>query len=169
MGLISGSERSPGKGNGNLLQYSYLGNPMDRGGWRTIVHGATKNQTWLSTYIAQLTTTFSTTSASVFVAQSTFWNHLMYLFIVCPRALPPFNHGSRNLVSCLPTYLQHLQKCSWVHAFRVYSNQRQPEPLCFCSDQRVAGQEWRCKCKERTRQWTCGHSIGRRGWDEVRK
>ena len=31
--LIPGSGRSPGEGNGNPLQYSYLGNPMDRGAW----------------------------------------------------------------------------------------------------------------------------------------
>ena len=31
VGLIPGSRRSPGKGNGNPLQYSCLGNPMDRG------------------------------------------------------------------------------------------------------------------------------------------
>ena len=36
-GLIPGSERSPRVGNGNPLQYSYLGNPMDRGAWRVIV------------------------------------------------------------------------------------------------------------------------------------
>ena len=32
-GLIPGSRRSLGEGNGNALQYSYLGNPMDRGSW----------------------------------------------------------------------------------------------------------------------------------------
>ena len=32
-GLIPGSERSPGEGNGNSLQYSYLENPMDGGAW----------------------------------------------------------------------------------------------------------------------------------------
>ena len=32
-GLITGSGRSPGEGNGNPLQYSCLGNPMDRGAW----------------------------------------------------------------------------------------------------------------------------------------
>ena len=37
MGLIPGSERSPGRGNGNLLQYSSLENPMDRGAWRDTV------------------------------------------------------------------------------------------------------------------------------------
>ena len=41
-GLIPGSGRSPGEGNGNLLQYSCLENPMDRGAWRVIVHGTTK-------------------------------------------------------------------------------------------------------------------------------
>ena len=39
MGLIPGSGRSPGKGNGNLVQYSCLGNPMDRGAWWATVHG----------------------------------------------------------------------------------------------------------------------------------
>ena len=42
LGLIPGSERSPGEGNGNPLQYSCLGNPMDRGAWWATVHGVTK-------------------------------------------------------------------------------------------------------------------------------
>ena len=50
MGLICGSGRSPGAGNGNLLQYSCLKNSMDRGAWWAIVHGVTKSQTQLSTY-----------------------------------------------------------------------------------------------------------------------
>ena len=41
-GLISGSGGSPGVGNGNPLQYFCLGNPMDRGVWRAIVHGVEK-------------------------------------------------------------------------------------------------------------------------------
>ena len=40
--LISGSGRSPGEGNGNPLQYSCLGNPMDRGAWGATVHGVAK-------------------------------------------------------------------------------------------------------------------------------
>ena len=40
--LIRGSGISPGKGNGNRLQYSCLGNPMDREAWRATVHGVTK-------------------------------------------------------------------------------------------------------------------------------
>ena len=42
MGSISGSGRSSGEGNGNSLQYSCLGNSMDRGAWRTTVHMVTK-------------------------------------------------------------------------------------------------------------------------------
>ena len=41
------SERSPGEGNGNPLQYSCLGNPMDRGAWRSTVHRDAKSWTWL--------------------------------------------------------------------------------------------------------------------------
>ena len=44
-GSIPGSGRSPGEGDGNPLQYSCLGNPMDRGGWWGTVHGATKSWT----------------------------------------------------------------------------------------------------------------------------
>ena len=49
-GWISESGRSPGEGNGNPLQYSCLGNPIDREDWQAIVHGITQNQTQLSDY-----------------------------------------------------------------------------------------------------------------------
>ena len=39
---IPGSERSPGEGNGNPLQYSCLGYPVDTGSWQTTVHGVTR-------------------------------------------------------------------------------------------------------------------------------
>ena len=42
VGSNPGSGRSPGEGNGIPLQYSCLGNPMDRGAWRATVHGVTK-------------------------------------------------------------------------------------------------------------------------------
>ena len=48
LGSIPESGRSPGEGNGSLLQYSCLENPMDRGAWRPTVHGVTKSQTQLS-------------------------------------------------------------------------------------------------------------------------
>ena len=45
---IPGSGRCPGEGRGTPLQYSCLGNPMDRGGWRAAVHGDAQSQTRLS-------------------------------------------------------------------------------------------------------------------------
>ena len=56
-GLIPGSGRSPGEGNGNPLQCSCLGNPTGRGAWWATVHGVTKE--WdtteqLSDYVLHL-------------------------------------------------------------------------------------------------------------------
>ena len=54
-GLISGSGRAPGGGHGNLLQYSCLENPLDRGAWWATVHGGTNSHTrlrQLSTHLA---------------------------------------------------------------------------------------------------------------------
>ena len=42
-GSIPGLGRSPGEGNGNPLQYSCLGNPMDRGAWQATVHGVAES------------------------------------------------------------------------------------------------------------------------------
>ena len=50
LGSIPGSERSPGEGNGNPLQYSCLENPMDQGAWWATVHGVAKSRTWLSDF-----------------------------------------------------------------------------------------------------------------------
>ena len=48
-GSIPGSRRCPGGGHGHPLQYSCLGNPMDRGAWQATVHGVAKSPTRLST------------------------------------------------------------------------------------------------------------------------
>ena len=44
---IPGLRRSPGEGNGNPLLSSCLGNAVDRGAWRAVVHRVTKHQTQL--------------------------------------------------------------------------------------------------------------------------
>ena len=48
VGLIPGSGRSPGEGNGYPLQCSYLGNSTDRRAWRATVCGVAKSRTQLS-------------------------------------------------------------------------------------------------------------------------
>ena len=45
VGSVPGLGRSPAEGNGNPLQYSCLGNPMDRGAWWATVHGVTESDT----------------------------------------------------------------------------------------------------------------------------
>ena len=50
VGLIRGSGRSPGEGNGNPLQYSCLENPMDRGVWRATVHRVAESRKRLSNW-----------------------------------------------------------------------------------------------------------------------
>ena len=49
-GSIPELKRSPGEGNGNPLQCSCLGNPMERGAWWATVHGVAKSRTQLSDY-----------------------------------------------------------------------------------------------------------------------
>ena len=50
LGSIPGLGRSPGGGNGNLLQYSCWDNPTDRGAWPATVYGVAKSQTLLSNW-----------------------------------------------------------------------------------------------------------------------
>ena len=47
-GLMPGSGRSPGEGNGNPLQYSCLENPTDREAWWAAIHGVAKSRALLS-------------------------------------------------------------------------------------------------------------------------
>ena len=49
-GFIPRSRRSSGEGSGNLLQYSCLENPMDRGAWWATVHGVAKSRTRLGDF-----------------------------------------------------------------------------------------------------------------------
>ena len=69
LGSIPGLGRSPGGGNGNLLQYSCLENPMDRGAWWATVHRVAKRQTQLNDKHYHLDPTFQFSSVSS-VAQS---------------------------------------------------------------------------------------------------
>ena len=50
-GSIPGSGQSLREGNGNPLQYSGLGNPVDRGAWQAKVHGDTESWLQLSTQV----------------------------------------------------------------------------------------------------------------------
>ena len=87
MGLIPGSGRSLGGGNGNPLQYACLENPMDRGDGRATGHWVAKNGTWLSN--CARTSKASHNCMSVFIQFKTLltwffflWTWVMFLFVV---------------------------------------------------------------------------------------
>ena len=63
-GLIPGSGRSPGEGNGNPLQYSCLENSTERGAWGAIVHRAAKSQIQLSDWHFHFTLKFQFSSVT---------------------------------------------------------------------------------------------------------
>ena len=65
-GSIPGSGRSPGEGNGNLLQYSCQENLMDGGAWLATVHGVAKSRTRLSDFTFTFTFHPSTTEYTSF-------------------------------------------------------------------------------------------------------
>ena len=72
-GLIPGSGRSPGGGNGNPHQYFCLENSMDREAWQATVHGVTKSQRWQSTH-TQVPLSFKVCSNSCPLSQ---WCYLI--------------------------------------------------------------------------------------------
>ena len=74
VGSIPGLERSPEGGNGNPLQYSCLGNPMDRGAWWATVHGVTKSQTQLSNE--------TTTNPTNILVQRSCYNLMLFVLSV---------------------------------------------------------------------------------------
>ena len=89
MGSISGSGRSPGEGNGNPLQCSCLGNPMDRGAWWATVCGVTESDT-----TEQLTHTYI---------------HIIYNIYICIHAVntPGQREGNTESLLSFPPKLSY--------------------------------------------------------------
>ena len=104
VGLIPGSGRSPEVGNTNPLQYSCLGNPMDRGAWQAIVHGLSKSRTRLSMHAHTHVVSYSNdwTEASFLPLQPC--PQTVVIFIHCfPHHYPGPCHGA--LSSLFLTFL----------------------------------------------------------------
>ena len=70
VGSVLGLGRSPGEGNGNLLQYSFLENSMDRGAWRATVHGVLKSRTQLRDWVQCCLTISSSATLFSYCLQS---------------------------------------------------------------------------------------------------
>ena len=85
-GLIPGSRRFPGGGNGNPLQCFCLGNPMDRGARCATVNGVAKSWTQLSTQ--------NTVQFSRLVVSNSLWPHGLFLAkLICPWYSPGKDTG----------------------------------------------------------------------------
>ena len=78
--FIPGWGRSTGGWKGNPLQYSCLGNSMDRGAWRVIVHGAAKSPTPLSKHKGSHTET-KVSFFSYYTVNCTIWNIQLDTFL----------------------------------------------------------------------------------------
>ena len=101
-GSIPRSERSPGGGHGNPLQYSCLENPMDRGAWRATVHRVARSQTRLK----RLST------AQKKPASETVWMEAGFLHPV-PSLTTLVKLTSSNLTCCEETQQYLMHHLSW--------------------------------------------------------
>ena len=87
-GSIPGLGRSPGEGKGNLLQYSCLENPTDRGAWQVTVHGVAKSRTRLSDFTSLHASTSNDEEAEV----EWFYQDLQDLLELTPPKRCPFHY-----------------------------------------------------------------------------
>ena len=95
MGSIPGSGRSPGVGNGNPLQYSFLGNPMDRGACQATVHRVTESWIWRSVRARAHTHTHThthTQEEKQWISHSFVWASLLFPY-PDPTNLVPYHLG----------------------------------------------------------------------------
>ena len=77
-GSIPDLGRSPAEGNGNLLKYSCLGNPMDRGAWQATIHGLAQTWTQLSNWTT-LTIVYKCFVLESSVLWVLFWRYLDFI------------------------------------------------------------------------------------------
>ena len=99
----------PGEGNVSPLQYSFLGNPMDRGVWQATVHGVTKSWTWLSDWAwMQICFRYLSFVRYMFCKYFLLVCDLSYLFSSFLKKLSVFWWVFNLVKSNLPVYLMLL-------------------------------------------------------------
>ena len=114
VGSIPGSGRSPREGNGNPLQYSCLGNPMNRGAWQATIHGVAEESDttqWLNTNTPGLhcLDPWVCNPAQMFLLYKAPWQSLSFIWLRIPVLVPqiPF----RELNSHVSTYTVSQGEC----------------------------------------------------------
>ena len=116
VGLISGSERSPGGGHGNPLQYPCLENPMDRGAWRATVHAVPRVRHDLATRERKRTGLYSVwlQTSKCSREQASKCSH--------PIPLEMCKYFLRLLVSQLPCGFSSLMNSGNIVGWKLFSN-----------------------------------------------
>ena len=97
-GLVPGLGRSLGEGNGTPLQYSCLGNPMDRGAWWATVHGVAKGQIQLSDWACMHTHFLIRGDSPHFIPETGPWLLLHY----CKSTAPDITVCDRSHTTMVP-------------------------------------------------------------------
>ena len=103
-GSIPGSGRSRGGGNGNSLQYSCLGNPMDRGAWQAAVHGVAKESD-MSEQLSARTHGKRTgwrREARLTIAVEEWWGQISQLLVLRPFPLSLFSFSLHHPLPASP-------------------------------------------------------------------
>ena len=125
MALIPGSGRSPGEGNSNALQYSCLGNPMDRGTWQATVHAIAKESDM--TELLNNNNNFLKSKVLSYVS-----------FFLC-SSLPSFLpfclfHSFSILNTCLNWYIKLQERQCINKMFNTTNAKAVFQAVIFCSD-----------------------------------
>ena len=124
--LIPGSGRSPGEGNGNPLQYSCLGNPVDRGAWQAIVHGAAKRvrHSW-ATKQQKISFHWETGYKVIFITYIFFQFILLSSVKNTKRKLKPMSNIPEQRTNASPwkeRFWSHKPSCFYSLASKVHKN-----------------------------------------------
>ena len=93
-GLIPGSGRSPGEGNGNTLQYYCLENPMDRGAMRATVHGVAE---WGMTERPTLSLSITLSEDTLNLNLHPYNNVAFFFFLAMPLVLKAWSPNHRTV------------------------------------------------------------------------
>ena len=127
--ILHDCSKPSGGGNGNPLQYSCLGNPMDRGTWQATVHGITKSRTRLSDWTTEtiplvslfslwilfvhlFSESFPSESPYVLLALTSYstklflnYDHLFLLPWICMLTVPCWHPQATRFPNCSDTYM----------------------------------------------------------------
>ena len=123
--LIPGLERYPGGGNGNLLKYSCLKNPMDRGAWQATIHGVTKSLTRLKQLSRHTRKIQKLANKTMFYFSSVQFSSVSQS---CPTLCDPMN----CITPGLPVHHQ-IQNFTQINVHRVGYTIQPSHPLSFPS------------------------------------